>query len=125
VGYHAYQDSGGAVIGARALATDDQGFSLVELMVVLLIVAILLAIAIASYVPSSMRAEAVACEQNLYVLNQAVLTFLMEHSAETTPALEDLRPYVSNFDGSSSCPSDGTPYEVDADTGEVTCPNHP
>ena len=117
--------AGGLVIAARSIPGDDQGFSLVELMVVLLIVAILLAIAIASYVPSSTRAQVVACTENVYVLNQAVLAFRMTSSVETTPTLEELRPFVSNFDKSSVCPADGTVYVVDPATGEVSCPNHP
>jgi len=108
--------------------TEDEGFSLTELMVVLLIVGLLLMIAIASYVPATARAASAACTQNRKVLEHAFVASIAAReidAPEGTETLESLRPYVQNFDQASVCPSDGTTYTLIPTTGDVICPNHP
>lgn len=105
----------------------DTGFTVTELMVVVLVIGILVLIAVASYVPATQRAAAVACAHNRATLERA----LDAHAARTTGTLpatttiDVLRPYVSNPDESTRCPSDGSPYTLDVAARTVSCPNHP
>jgi prepilin-type N-terminal cleavage/methylation domain-containing protein len=105
----------------------DAGFTLLELMVVVLVIGVLVLVAVASYVPSTQRAAAVACEHNRAALERA----LDAHAAgamgslPATTTLEVLQPYVKNFDGATTCPSDGSPYALDLASRTISCPNHP
>jgi len=108
------------------ISRDDTGFTVLELLAIVAIIGILLAIAFASYMPASGRAASVACAQNQRILEEAFITYSMEHPDLVHIAtLEDLRPKIKNFDQSTVCPSDGSPYSLDSATGEVDCPNHP
>jgi general secretion pathway protein G len=102
----------------------DEGFTLVELMVVLVILGILVSIAMLSYFASTARARAVTCEHNQRTLNEAVHVHEVEvGSAPTT--IDDLEGYVVDFDQAIACPEgDGTLLQYDATTKAVTCPNH-
>lgn len=103
---------------------DDQGYTLVELLVVGVILAILISIALLSYYSSTARARTITCQHNQRLFNEAVYIYEAEHG--TPPAIvDDLEDYVEHFDGAVTCPNaDGTQLEYDAASGRVTCPNH-
>ncbi|HSQ22455.1 MAG TPA: prepilin-type N-terminal cleavage/methylation domain-containing protein [Coriobacteriia bacterium] len=108
------------------VSRDEAGFTVLELFAVIAIIGILLGIAFASYVPASGRAASVACAQNQRILEEAFITYSMQHpDVAHLATLEELRPMIKNFDQSTVCPSDGSPYALDPASGEVSCPNHP
>jgi Tfp pilus assembly protein PilE len=101
----------------------DEGWTLLELMVIVLILGILVAIAVASYSLAADRARRVTCRANQRALNTAVMVYEQEHDAAVPPDLGSLRPYVAN-DGFTRCPSD-VDYSYDATSGLIACPIHP
>ncbi len=104
---------------------DDDGFTLVEILTVVLILAVLVAIAVLSYIVSTNNARSVTCRQNQRTLSDAVSVYEAEHDAKPT-TIDDLEPYVHNFDDVVECPNhDGTRLEYDPATEQVTCDNHP
>ncbi len=103
-------------------ARAENGWTLLELMVVVLILAILVSIAIASYTLTTDRARRVTCQQNQRSLNMAVQVYEGKEG-HLPPTLADLAPYVAKS-GYDKCPS-GPTYSYNATTGLVTCPIHP
>jgi prepilin-type N-terminal cleavage/methylation domain-containing protein len=110
--------------GARA-SLKQGGFTLLEAAAVLLIVSVLLLIGVVSYIPAARRAEAAACSHNRQILVRAVTAYRATALDGSLPVLEELRPYVNDFDSTSVCPSDGTPYAITPPDGSIVCPKHP
>ncbi len=96
-----------------------------ELMTVVLVIAILLAVAIATYVPASRSAAAASCRHNQRVLEDAYMQAECTVGSEDPDDIEDLEPFVRNFDHIRYCPLDGSALEFDPATGDISCPNHP
>lgn len=103
----------------------DMGFTLIELMTVVVIIAILLAVAVATFMSTTASANAAACKYNQRSLNEGIAVMTSDADAPAIAAVEDVRPYVKNFNTVSKCPSDGTPLQLDAGAHSVICPNHP
>jgi len=102
----------------------DEGFTLVELLVVTVILAILIAIALLSYFSSTARARTITCEHNQRLLNEAVYIHQTQNGDLPT-TIDDLEEYVVNFDEVITCAEgDGTMLEYSTTTEMVTCANH-
>lgn len=118
----------------------EEGFTLVELMVVVLIIGILVAIAIPVFNAAQDSARKSACQNNLRVLDGAVQQWLAANPdnqisdvadtldawelviGDTTPSADGTTgQYVKDWDGSTECPTDDAPYTVVA--GDFSCPN--
>ena len=104
-------------------ARDDRGFTLLEVIYVALIISILLLIAIATFVATTGAANAAACRGNQDALNKAIM--IAETTGDPAEDMDDLEPYVKNFDEITTCPKDGTPLIYDVVQEKVNCPNHP
>ncbi len=68
----------------RRRRTRRQGFTLVEIMIVVLIIGILLAIAAPSFINSRETGRTKACVANLYQINSAKLQCIMDNKLATT-----------------------------------------
>lgn len=104
------------------LARED-GFSLVELMVVVVIIGVLVSIATASYIVSVRASRDTACEADLKVVGQQVVVYRCKYG-ENPPTLQDLVPEFIEEESDLRCPASGEEYQYNPDSGEVSCPHH-
>ena len=70
---------------------NEQGFTLIELMVVVLIIGILVAVAVPVFVSASANAKERTCEANLRTMDGAIQTYQADQNVVAT-GLTDLVP---------------------------------
>jgi prepilin-type N-terminal cleavage/methylation domain-containing protein len=104
-------------------ASSERGFTLLELMATLVIIGLLVAIAMASFVGASSNAEAVVCADTRSTLRTAV-SIAEQEAGHPPTTLEELRPYLHDFDSATRCPESGQPLRVEPGTGEIVCDVH-
>ncbi len=99
----------------------EEGFTLVELMVVVLIIGILVAIAIPVFNAAQDSARKSACQNNLRVLDGATQQYLAADPDNTVATIDatpaTLTPYVKEWD--PTCPSTNVAYTVAS--GDFSC----
>ncbi|MBC7253664.1 MAG: prepilin-type N-terminal cleavage/methylation domain-containing protein [Actinobacteria bacterium] len=101
----------------------QNGFTIVEMMMVLLIIAILLGIAFISYSFSLDRTRETACRANLKNIRGALSVYQAEHEAYP-PSLQELVPDYLEAGTDFQCPKSGQEYLYDPLEGKVSCPYH-
>jgi prepilin-type N-terminal cleavage/methylation domain-containing protein len=86
------------------------GFTLVEIMIVVAIIGLLASIAIPSYAKSRRQAYTVTCINNLQKIDGAMHTWSLEMRKDDQQQVtySDIRPYLR---GAIVCPSGGTSFE--------------
>ncbi len=102
---------------------EEDGFTVVEMMMVLLIIGILLGIAFVSYSFSLDRTKETVCRANLKSIREAIIVYEAENNA-WPPSLQDLIPVYLEEDSDFRCPKSGQEYIYDPLTGTVSCPYH-
>ena len=101
----------------------DDGFTVVEMMVVLLIIGILVGIAVLSFSLSLSASKKAACKANLKIIREQLLVYFTVND-EDPAALDDLVPEYIQAEDDLLCPETGEEYIYDPISGEVSCPYH-
>ena len=97
----------------------NQGFTLVEIMIVVAIIAILAGIAIPNFVSSRKRSQATACVANMRLIANAKEQFYINHPTET-PSLQNLVGTDKDMKTTPICPAGGT-YTLGDQNTDPTC----
>ncbi len=71
------------------MRSDDHGFTLVELMVVMLIISVLAAVAIPSFIAAIRNAKEAALKEDLHVMRDAIDSYTMDKN-KAPQSLDDL-----------------------------------
>lgn len=101
----------------------EDGFTLVEMMVVLLVLGILVSIALASFVFSVSASKESVCKANLRIVRESIEMYRSVQE-DYPPDLDALVPEYLKSGDCLYCPISGDRYEYDPSTGEVNCPYH-
>ena len=105
--------------------SSNQGFTLVEILIVVAIIALLASIAIPSYVRARNTSQQKACINNLRQIEGGAQTWALEtrKASSDSYALDDIKPYIKLNSANiiPACPAGGT-YSPGATIGDVpTC----
>jgi prepilin-type N-terminal cleavage/methylation domain-containing protein len=104
----------------------EQGFTLVEIMIVVAIIGLLAAIGIPNFVRARQTAQTNACINNLRIIDEAKQEWALETGQLTSavPLSSDIIPYLGHTQSiMPSCPIGHAVYNIMAVTVVPTCPN--
>lgn len=115
-----------AKLRARRDGNDEQGFTLIELMVVVLIIAILIAIAIPTFLGARKKAQDRAAQSNLRNALTAEKTFYTDAQTYTATAasLTAIEPSLDYVASTAAATPTGNKVYVSVSSGAVTLGAH-
>jgi prepilin-type N-terminal cleavage/methylation domain-containing protein len=94
----------------KRISAKKQGFTLVEIMIVVAIIGLLAAIAIPNFVKARTTSQQNACINNLRLVDSSKQQWALEQKKQTTdtPAGSDLQPYLGRGSNGElpTCPVD-------------------
>ena len=103
--------------------TKRQGFTLVEIMIVVAIIGLLAAIAIPNFVKARTTSQQNACINNLRLIDSSKQQWALEHRkvATDSPQGSDLQPYLGRGNNGElpTCPVDSTSLFANSYTPNV------
>lgn len=102
----------------------SEGYTLIEIMIVVVILGILVLTAVASFSFTTNRSYRITCLANQRSLNDAVTSYASVKGSYPEQ-VSDLAEFVYSTHKATTCPKDGRSLVYDSVTHEVTCPNHP
>lgn len=105
------------------LATDESGFTLVEIAVVAVIISILVLIVVGTQSASTALAEKVSCQANQRTIYGSLAAYREANGTYPTQ-VSDLVPYYLRGSAGTVCPTTENPYDYNPTTGRVWCPVH-
>src|SRR5659263_758602 len=100
----------------------QEGFTLIELMIVILIIAILVAIAVPVFLSARSSAQRRTCQANLRTIDGAMNTYNGQYDAyppSPNPVADVMVPTL--LKKTPSCPTTNTPYTMAGGTSSVPC----
>ncbi|HNT35949.1 MAG TPA: type II secretion system protein [bacterium] len=102
----------------------QEGFTFIEIMVVVGIIGFIVAIAAANYFTARKNAQGYMCTENLAKMHGAKQRWGFENNAEETdvPTFDDILPYLDTKEGQLAieCPAGGT-YSLNPLNEVPTC----
>jgi len=101
--------------------SNDQGFSIIELMTVVLILAILVAVAVASYTVTAEGSRKVTCLSNQRTLSGAVSQYQVDHEGLLPGDLDEVQSLVQWRTGYARCVTTDAQFGYDNTTGRIWC----
>src|SRR4051794_37205994 len=105
----------------RARQKSEEGFTLIELMVVVLIIAILLAIAIPTFLGARKKAQDRAAQSNLRNALTAEKTFYTDNQVYTANSASDIAPIEPNLKFHATDPKVGIVLTINATDNTIVC----
>jgi prepilin-type N-terminal cleavage/methylation domain-containing protein len=110
----------------RKLIRRPEGFTLIELMIVILIIAILVAIAVPVYLNARTNAQRRTCQSNIRTVDSAIQAYesTMWDSSQPTQMSDMLSVTCKTLKSAPVCPAaNGTAYIwISGTPPEISCP---
>ncbi len=100
----------------KKLLARQEGFTIVELMIVVSILAILVAIVVLSYRVSLAKANEVVCRYNLRITRQAVALYQNQSGSDKLDSLPNLVPKYMKPGFEFQCPLTKQEYSANTDS---------
>lgn len=93
---------------------NENGFTLIEMMIVLAIISVLLLILVPNLTKNSSVANDKSCDATIKMVQGQIAVYTADHDGEKPEKMEDLKDYIENYDETNGvrCP-DGTTLAID------------
>lgn len=101
-----------------------QGFTLVEIMIVVAIIALLAAIAVPSFMNARTKSMLSSCQNNLRLIDGAVQQYALDHSNALVSAISDLVGTNAYIKDTPECKGGGSYTLPTSLGGKTSCSSH-